>query len=188
MHRAPEAGLGHQCPAALHTPDLLGLAPSSTSRTQCSSNPVPSVSPCCDGGHAEQGEGTSPRENPTRCWGTEGWSGRNRLLPCSPPSCLSLAFPWGAGWPPMLPITLLAHYWHKKEASTGMVNLNSAGSGVQETCSGVYQPLQSQNRKPPQPEIAAGMAAEGLTSTAALPWLLRPCRKSSWSQGNRADP
>lgn len=92
----------------------------------------------------------------------------------------------------MLPITLLAHYWHKKEVSAGMVNLNPVGSGVQETCSGVYQPLQSQNRKPPQPEIAAGSeprhSAEGSVSTAALLWLHQPCRKSNWSQGSRTDP
>lgn len=87
------------------------------------------------------------------------------------PSCLSLASPRGAGQPPMLPITLLPHYWHQKEVSAGMVNLNPVGSGVQETCSGVYQPLQSQNRKPPQLEIAAGseQLCCGYTSHAENP-------------------
>lgn len=71
----------------------------------------------------------------------------------------------------MLPITLLAHYCHKKEASTGMVNPSSVGSGVQETCSGAYQPLQSQNRKPRQPEIAAGTAglSQHRSSAVAAP-------------------
>lgn len=45
---APEAGLGHWGPAALYSCKCLPL--------------VPSAPPCCDGGHAEQGESL------TRCW------------------------------------------------------------------------------------------------------------------------
>lgn len=63
--------------------------------------------------------------------------------------------------PPTLPTTLLACYWHEKEVLPGWQTRALWGQGVQETCSGVYQHLQTPNRKQLQPVIAAGSSVLG---------------------------
>lgn len=178
----------------LSTPQLSwGWAPGRTSRTQHSKcmPPVPSVPPCCDGDHAEQGESTRPNESPDKVLGHRRVVRQGEAAaphPLQPPSCL----PMGC----RVATNASHHTAGSLLAQEGSVRWDGepepCGVGVQETCSGVYQPLQSQNRKPPQPEIAAGReprhSTEGSLSTAALLWLHQPCRKSNWSQGSRTDP
>lgn len=88
----------------------------------------------------------------------------------------------GAGQPPTLPITRLARYWHEKEVSAGMANLNPAGQGVQETCSGATSICRPKNRKQLQPAIAA---APGGAAPGARPGTQPRTRTSSLAPATR---
>lgn len=80
----------------LSTPQLSwGWAPGRTSRTQHSKcmPPVPSVPPCCDGDHAEQGESTRPNESPDKVLGHRRVVRQGEAAaphPLQPPSCLPM--------------------------------------------------------------------------------------------------
>lgn len=154
-----------------------------TSSTSCKCMPpVPAAPPCCDGGRAEQGEGPSPSESPTRCWGTEGWSGRNRLLPhspCSPPSCLSLDLPMGC----RVATSASHHTAGSLLAREGSVHRD----GEPELCgvrgAGNLLWCVPAPAEPKQETTAAGDCcghSRGSASPAALPWPHQPCTTSSW--------